>query len=82
MDKNELLDIFTRQQRIEVDFPGITREVDGPVIRHISLTGDDGIIIYSHLDEDSVEEAISAQIARFQNIPQDFEWKVYDWESY
>jgi len=78
MDKTELLEIFTRQQRIELDFPDISREVDGSVIRHVSLTGEDGFVIYSHLDEESADAAISAQIARFQSIPQDFEWKAYD----
>ncbi len=80
MDKTELLEIFTRQQRIELEYPDIQREVDGPVIRHVSLVGDDGFVIYSRLDENSVEEAISAQIARFQSIPQDFEWKTYDYD--
>lgn len=81
MDKTELLEIFTRQQRIEVDYPDVRREVDGTVIRHISLTGEDGFVIYSRLDEASAEAAISAQIARFEEIPQDFEWKVYDYDS-
>ena len=80
MHKRELLEIFTRQQRIEVDYPDIKREVDGSVIRHISLTGEDGFVIYSRLDEASVEAAISAQIARFTSIPQDFEWKAYDYD--
>jgi ribosomal protein S18 acetylase RimI-like enzyme len=80
MNKTDLLEIFTRQQRIEVDYPDIKREVEGSVIRHISLAGEDGFVIYSKLDEESVEAAISAQIARFQSIPQDFEWKVYDYD--
>ncbi len=80
MDNTELLEMFTREQRIELDFPGISREVDGSVIRHISLTGEDGFVIYSRLDEESADAAISAQIARFQSIPQDFEWKVYDYD--
>jgi hypothetical protein len=40
MDKNELLDIFTRQQRIEVDFPGIARSgYDYPQHMEVSGTG-------------------------------------------
>jgi GNAT superfamily N-acetyltransferase len=81
LEKAELLEIFTRQQRIEVDYPDVIREVDGSVIRHISLTGEDGFVIYSRLDEESVDAAISAQIARFQGIPQDFEWKAYDYDT-
>jgi len=81
MEKTELLHIFTRQQRIEIDYPDIRREVDGAVIRHISLSSEDGFVIYSDLDEASAEAAIAAQIARFQAIPQDFEWKVYDYDQ-
>jgi GNAT superfamily N-acetyltransferase len=80
MDKTELLEIFTRQQRIEVEYPDMKREVEGSVVRLISLAEEEGYIIYSRLDEGSVEDAISAQIARFESIPQDFEWKVYDYD--
>lgn len=80
MDKIELLHIYTREQRIEVHYPDITREVDGSVIRHVNLAGESGFVIYSRLDEESVEAAISAQIARFESIPQNFEWKVYDYD--
>jgi hypothetical protein len=81
MDKTELVKIFTRQQRIDVDFPNVRREVDGSVVRHISLDGGDGYVMYSRLDEDSAEAIILAQIARFQSIPQNFEWKVYDYDT-
>jgi GNAT superfamily N-acetyltransferase len=81
MDKARLLEIFTREQRSEVVYPDIEREVDGSVIRHINGTGEDGFVIYSHLDDATVEAAISAQIARFESIPQDFEWKVYDYDT-
>lgn len=81
VNKTDMLEIFTRQQRIEVEYPDIKREVDGSVIRHISLAGEDGFVIYSKLDEGDVEAAISAQIARFEAIPQDFEWKVYDYDT-
>jgi GNAT superfamily N-acetyltransferase len=81
MDKAELLEIFTRQQRIEVDYPDIRREEDGSVIRYIDLAGGRGFVIYSRLDEGNVEAAITAQIARFQAIPQDFEWKAYDYDT-
>ena len=69
MDKTGLLIIFTCQQRIELDFPDIYREVAGSVIRQISMTGADGYVLYSRLDENSMDAAISAQIARFQSIP-------------
>jgi GNAT superfamily N-acetyltransferase len=80
MEQTELLEIFDRQQRIGLDYPDTKREVDGQVVRLISLAGEDGVVIYSHLDEESADAVISAQIARFQGIPQDFEWKAYDYD--
>lgn len=80
MQRTELLNLFTRQQRIEIDYPDIQKEVDGTVIRHINSAGEGGIVIYSRLDEYSVEDAISAQIARFDGLSQGFEWKVFDYD--
>ena len=78
MDKAELLEIYTREQRIEVDYPDVKHEVDGSVVRLISLTDENGYVMYSRLVEENVEAAISAQIACFEAIPQDFEWKHFD----
>jgi hypothetical protein len=80
MNQDELLEIFTRQQRIELDYPDVIKEVDGPVIRHINLSGDEGFVIYSCLDEENADAVIDAQIARFERIPRDFEWKLYDYD--
>lgn len=81
MDKHELLELYTQQQRIEVTYPDVKREVDGSVVRLVSLEQEDGYVIYSRLDENNVEEVISAQIARFSSIPQDFEWKTFDYDT-
>jgi hypothetical protein len=81
MDKKELLDIFTREQRIEIESPSMTREVDGNVIRHVSLTGEEGFISYSRLAEGETDMVISAQIAYYEHIRQGFEWKVYDYDA-
>lgn len=81
MDKTELLDIFTRQQRIALEYPDIRREVDGTVVRHVSLAGGLSFVMYSRLDDSSADAAIEAQIARFESLRQDFEWKAYDYDT-
>jgi len=80
MDRKELMEIFTREQRVELAYPDMEREVDGAVIRLVSTSGEDGFVIYSQLDEENADTVISAQIARFRSIPQDFEWKLYDYD--
>jgi GNAT superfamily N-acetyltransferase len=81
MEPSELLEIFTRQQRIELTYPDLLREVDGSVIRLISPGLDGGFVIYSRLDETSADLAITAQIERFESLSQNFEWKHYDYDT-
>jgi hypothetical protein len=54
MNTAELLTLFTREQRIEVNFPDMRREVLGSVIRQ--------------------------QVAFFERLGQNFEWKAYDYD--
>lgn len=80
MDRETLLAIFDREQRLEIEFPGTHREQVGSVIREI--TGGDephrGFIAYSHLRPETADEDIDAQITFFQSKHMDFEWKVFD----
>jgi GNAT superfamily N-acetyltransferase len=78
VDKDELLKIFDREQRIEVDFPGVRREVGERVIRTFSMDERFGFIPYSSVDETNVDAEIEAQIAYFSALGVAFEWKVYD----
>ena len=78
MDKADLLAIFERDQRINVQFPGMIHEVVGRVIRHRSPQEHSGFIAYSTLDEASANAEIDAQVAFFSALGLPFEWKVYD----
>ncbi len=58
------------------------REVTPGVVRGVNTSGaGDGMVIYSHLDEGNVEKTIRAQVAYFESIGRDFEWKVYDYDQ-
>lgn len=81
MDKEQLLDLYTRQQRMQGEYPDARREVDGDVIRYVSLTGEDGYVIYSKLNENTADAVIEAQIKYFEGISQDFEWKTFDYDT-
>ncbi len=80
MKRDEYLDLFTRQQRIAVQIPGLLRETEGSIVRHIAPPGEEGYLSYSLLDEAGVDAVIATQVARFGAISQDFEWKVYDYD--
>jgi hypothetical protein len=51
------------------------------LIRHVSLTDMDGFVIYSNLNEENVDAAITGEVEYFAAIKQDFEWKVYDYDQ-
>jgi GNAT superfamily N-acetyltransferase len=79
MNSNELLALYDQQQRLEIVYPGLRREVTSHAVRHVN-DGDPlewGMVIYSKLDEQTADTAIREQVAYFQSIGQSFEWKVY-----
>lgn len=78
MDTAELLQIYDREQRIELEPPNTRREVSGGVIRHLSPQERYGFIAYSCMDESSADAEIEAQIAYFNELGTNFEWKVFD----
>jgi GNAT superfamily N-acetyltransferase len=79
MNKSEILELFTQQQRIELDSPETKREITGGVIRHTAEKF--GFIVYSNLREDQVDAAIDAQIDYYSRLGIEFEWKVYDYDQ-
>ena len=81
MNKEEMIRLFNKEQRIENNTPGMRREKAGPVIREVSLTGEDGFIIYSNLMGVNVGDVIQEQVAYFRELGQRFEWKVYDYDQ-
>ncbi len=80
MNRNELIEIFTRDQRIEIQLPDVTVERTARVIRSYSIPHKSGFILYSALDETNVDEAIQEQIAYYESQGIDFEWKVFDYD--
>ncbi|GAB4539154.1 MAG: GNAT family N-acetyltransferase [Anaerolineae bacterium] len=82
MDRDEIIALYTRDQRVDVVYPTVRREVAGKIVRLVhTQTGGEGAVIYSRLDEAEVEAAIREQIDYFEGLGQDFEWKVYDYDT-
>jgi ribosomal protein S18 acetylase RimI-like enzyme len=81
MDRDQLLEIFDRQQRIEYEAPGVERQVVGQVIRNVNHTEKMGFIMYSKMDEASADSQIEEQVSFYQALGYEFEWKVFDHDS-
>lgn len=83
MTHDELRQIFDREQRRAIEFPNIRREVTPHTIRHVVLSGEHGgaFVLHSRLDETNADAAIDAEIACFEGLGLDFEWKAFDYDT-
>ena len=81
MNKAQIIALYDQDQRKDVEYPRMRREVTPNVVRQINISGNrEGIIIYSQLNEANAEETIREQVSYFESIGQGFEWKVYDYD--
>jgi GNAT superfamily N-acetyltransferase len=83
VNSKELLVLFDKEQRREVEFIGFGREVTPEVVRLIDrqAEGRDSMVVYSRLTPANADEVIETEIAYFERIGHDFEWKVYSHDS-
>lgn len=82
MSIDRLIEIYNQDQRIRVEYPGIRRESDRGIVRHVAIEpGGLGTVIYSDLAETDVDKVIMEQVAYFDSLGQGFEWKVYDFDK-
>lgn len=78
MDTNELLALHDRHQRRELREHAFRREVTPEVVRFVHPNGGEGMLIYAALTPENVDRVIDEQVAYFEGLGQDFEWKTYD----
>ncbi|MBH5319661.1 N-acetyltransferase [Paenibacillus sp. GSMTC-2017] len=81
MNKDALLEIFNKEQRIGIHYPGAKREVVGHIVRQVIDTTTGSYITYSNLSEDNADDIIEEQMAYFKAHGQQFEWKLYDYDQ-
>jgi GNAT superfamily N-acetyltransferase len=73
----DLLALYDYDERFAATYPYLLREEVASVVRHVDLLSKTGTVIYSQLDEASVEAAIDEELAYFQARGLEFEWKAY-----
>ena len=82
MNKSQMIALYDQDQRIDVEYPGMRREVTPDVVRHIDTSDTrEGMVVFSQLNEANAEDIICDQVSYFESIGQDFEWKVYDYDK-
>ncbi len=82
MNIDQLIALYTQDQRVNNAFPDGRREVLPNLIRHVSTAEDgEGAIVYSQLTQANADAVIAEQIAWFTAQGQSFEWKAYDYDT-
>lgn len=77
MNAEQILALFDQEQRRDVEFSDVRREVTPTVVRQVGLYHPQSAIIYSWLTPENVEAAIREEIAYFSRLGHSVEWKVY-----
>lgn len=81
MNRQQIINLYDQDQRWEVRYPDSRREATPYVVRHVSTAdGGKGVVIHSRLDVSNAEAVIDEQVAYFERLGQDFEWKLYDYD--
>lgn len=78
MNTPEILALFDQEQRREITYPNVKREVFPHLIRLIDDNSKRGVIIYSRLTEEVIDRVIKGQIDHFGEMGYGLEWKVFD----
>lgn len=81
MTPDELRQIYTEHERIRVRDPDGERFRLENRVRFVWHQHKTGIVLYSKLDETTVDDAIAEEIAFFKGLNYPFEWKLYDYDT-
>lgn len=86
MELGELLALYDQDQRINIIWPGQTREATEHVVRHIdqNLSGRTDVysfIVYSSLNADNADAVIEQEKAYMKALGHNIEWKCYSHDT-
>jgi GNAT superfamily N-acetyltransferase len=81
MKTKEILTLFDAQERRNVVFPDMQRDVCPHVVRFVGKPSNPSFVLYSKLKESNADAVIEEQIEFFSQKQQSFEWKVYDYDK-
>lgn len=77
MEHQELLALYDRELRIEIEYPEACKEVLPHVVRFVRPAPGMNFVLYSDLAGTDPDAAIREQIAYFRPMNQPFSWKVF-----
>lgn len=77
MTSAELIALYDRDERHELDEPAMRREVADGVVRLVDQVGAESMVVFSDLDSRTADLAIRQQAAYFDQLGHRLEWKLY-----
>jgi hypothetical protein len=77
MESQDILALFDRFQRVEIEYPQMQKEYTERLVRFVRPAPGSSYISYSRLDSDCAEAEIEQQLAFFQGNRLPFSWKVF-----
>ena len=82
MNKSQMITLYDQDQRKDVEYPDMRREVMPTVVRHIDTSNTrEGVVSYTQLNDANADNTIREHISYFESIGQNFEWKLYDYDQ-
>lgn len=81
MNIQKVTTIFNQDQRINIEYPDMRKDVLPQVTRFVRPAPGMSFILHSRVDEHNADGVIAEQIAYFAAINQAFNWKVYDYDT-
>lgn len=73
----DMLALYDYDERQAAEEPGMRRDAAPGVVRLVDLVGTESAVVWSHLDADSADAAISRELAYFERLRHNLEWKLY-----
>jgi GNAT superfamily N-acetyltransferase len=77
MEIADILALYTQEQRIDIEFPGMRKDSFPNLVRFTRPKPGMSEVAYSRLDETNADEIIQAQVDYFKQLNASFTWKVY-----
>ncbi|NCF67368.1 MAG: N-acetyltransferase [Chloroflexi bacterium] len=83
MDRKTILALYDKEQRIDIEYPDLHKEVTGDVVRFMGPAErhSSNFVLYGRLTAENADDVIGEQIAFFGRYGFPFEWKVYDHDT-
>ena len=81
MSPEALRALYDEDQRKGFEEPGVRRVVSAYTVRQLNEHEPQSFLLYSDLTADNADAIIEAEIAYFESIGHDFEWKYYSHDA-